>query len=70
MRIKNESKRTFYFSGGQVAAGKVVDVKDLKIANILIKNYPSELIALDKLEAEVIEEAEEKSAPKAKAKKK
>lgn len=79
MRIKNESKRLYCFSGGQVLPGRVVDVKDEAVAKALIKAYPGELIALENIEVEVIEpvakeEAEEVSeteTPKAsKAKKK
>lgn len=79
MRIKNESKRLYCFSGGQVLPGRVVDIKDEAVAKALIKAYPGELIALDNIEVEVVEpvaknEAEEapeagaNKAPKAKKK--
>lgn len=65
MRIRNESRRTFFFSGGSIAPKKVVDIKNEAVAQALVKAYPNELIALDKLKAEVIED---KAALIAKAK--
>lgn len=79
MRIKNESKRLYCFNGGQVAPGRVVDIKDEAIAKALVNAYPGELIALDNIEVEVIEPiseevseeiSEEKASEAPKAKKK
>lgn len=65
MRIKNESQRMFFFNGGSVAPGKVVDIEDKKIAEALIKGYPGELFCLDTAEVEVIPAAPKAEAPKA-----
>lgn len=54
MKIKNESQRTYFFNGGLVAPGKVVDILDKAVATALINGYPGELICLDDIEAEVI----------------
>ena len=54
MKIKNESKRTYFFNGGYVAPGCVVDILDKAVADALIKGYPGELTCLDNVEAKVI----------------
>ena len=54
MKIKNESNRTYFFSGGYVAPGHVVDILDKAVAEALIKGYPGELTCLDNVEATVI----------------
>jgi len=67
MRIKNEGKRTFFFNGGKIAPGEVVDIRDEAIAKALLKCYPNELICLDDLEVRVVEskksEPDEEPAP-------
>ena len=55
MRIRNEGKRTFFFNGGKIAPGEVVDIRDEAIAKALLKCYPNELICLDNLEVRVVE---------------
>ena len=59
MRIKNEGKRTFFFNGGKIAPGEVVDIRDEAIAKALLKCYPNELICLDSLEVRVVESKKE-----------
>lgn len=54
MKIKNESHRTFYFNGGAIVPGEVVDVQDVNVANALIKGYKGELFCLDTAEVKVI----------------
>lgn len=54
MKIKNDSKRTYFFNGGYVAPGQVVDILDKAVAEALIKGYPGELTCLDNVEAVVI----------------
>ena len=61
MRIRNEGKRTFFFNGGKIAPGEVVDIRDEAIAKALLKCYPNELICLDNLEVRVVES--KKTAP-------
>jgi len=58
MRIKNEGKRTFFFNGGKIAPGEVVDIRNVAIANALLKCYPDELICLDDLKVRVVESEE------------
>lgn len=55
MRIRNEGKRTYCFSGGSIAPKEVVDIKDVAIARALLKCYPNELVSLDDLVARVVE---------------
>ena len=59
MRIRNEGKRTFFFNGGKIAPGEVVDIRDEAIAKALLKCYPNELICLDDLEVRVVESKKE-----------
>lgn len=59
MRIKNEGKRTFFFNGGKIAPGEVVDIRNVAIAKALLKCYPDELICLDDLKVRVVESEEE-----------
>lgn len=54
MKIRNDSKRTYFFNGGSVAPGHVVDILDKAVAEALIKGYPGELTCLDNVEATVI----------------
>lgn len=54
MKIRNDSKRTYFFNGGCVAPGYVVDILDKAVAEALIKGYPGELTCLDNVEATVI----------------
>lgn len=54
MKIRNDSKRTYFFNGGYVAPGQVVDILDKAVAEALIKGYPGELTCLDNVEAKVI----------------
>ena len=61
MRIKNEGKRTFFFNGGKIAPGEVVDIRNVAIAQALLKCYPNELISLDDLKVRVVES--EKTEP-------
>lgn len=67
MRIKNEGKRTFFFNGGKITPGEVVDIRDEAIAKALLKCYQSELLCLDDLQVRVVEskkvEPEEEKAP-------
>jgi len=67
MRIRNEGKRTFFFNGGKIAPGEVVDIRDEAIAKALLKCYPNELVCLDNLEVRVVEskksEPDEEPAP-------
>lgn len=58
MRIKNEGKRTFFFNGGKIAPGEVVDIRNVAIAKALLKCYPDELICLDDLKVRVVESEE------------
>jgi len=62
MRIKNEGKRTFFFNGGKIAPGEVVDIRDGVIAKALLKCYPEELLNLDGLEVRVVESKETEPA--------
>lgn len=62
MRIKNEGKRTFFFNGGKIAPGEVVDIRDEVIAKALLKCYPKELLCLDGLEVRVVESKKEEPA--------
>lgn len=55
MRIRNEGKRTYCFSGGSIAPKEVVDIKDEVVARALLKCYPSELVSLDDLVARVVD---------------
>lgn len=55
MRIRNEGKRTFFFNGGKIAPGEVVDIRDEAIAKALLKCYPNELVCLDNLKVRVVE---------------
>lgn len=55
MRIRNEGKRTYCFSGGSIAPKEVVDIKDVVVARALLKCYPNELVSLDDLVARVVE---------------
>ena len=55
MRIRNEGKRTYCFSGGSIAPKEVVDIKDAAVARALLKCYPSELVSLDEIVARVVE---------------
>ena len=55
MRIRNEGKRTYCFSGGSIAPKEVVDIKDEAVARALLKCYPNELVSLDELVARVVE---------------
>lgn len=55
MRIRNEGKRTYCFSGGSIAPKEVVDIKDAAVARALLKCYPDELVSLDELVARVVE---------------
>lgn len=59
MRIRNEGKRTFFFNGGKIAPGEVVDIRDEAIAKALLKCYPNELVCLDNLEVRVVESKKE-----------
>lgn len=79
MKIKNESKRTYFFNGGYVAPGCVVDILDKAVAEALIKGYPGELTCLDNVEAvvipvvkkeQVVAEEEVKETKKTKSRKK
>lgn len=54
MKIRNDSKRTYFFNGGYVAPGCVVDILDKAVADALIKGYPGELTCLENIEAVVI----------------
>ena len=54
MKIRNDSKRTYFFNGGYVAPGCAVDILDKAVADALIKGYPGELTCLDNIEAVVI----------------
>lgn len=54
MKIRNDSKRTYFFNGGYVAPGCVVDILDTAVADALIKGYPGELTCLENIEAVVI----------------
>lgn len=79
MKIRNDSKRTYFFNGGYVAPGCVVDILDKAVADALIKGYPGELTCLENIEAVVIpvvakqteetEEATETKKTKSKKKK-
>lgn len=43
MRIKNVGKARIIFNGGFIAPGKVVELEDEKLGEILVKAYPSKL---------------------------
>ena len=62
MRIRNEGKRTFFFNGGKIAPGEVVDIRDEAVAKALLKAYPKELICLDDLKVTVVESQKDDSA--------
>lgn len=55
MKIRNESKRTYFFNGGCIRPNEVCDIKDEAVAKALCINYPTEIICLDNLEARVVE---------------
>ena len=55
MKIRNEGKRTFFFNGGKIAPGEVVDIRNEAIAKALLNSYPKELICLDDLKVRVVE---------------
>ena len=65
MRIRNEGKRTFFFNGGKIAPGEVVDIRDEAIAKALLKCYPDELVCLDDLEVRVVESQKEEPVEEA-----
>ena len=67
MRIKNEGKRTFFFNGGKIAPGEVVDIRNAAIAQALLKCYPNELVCLDDLKVRVVESKEEPVVEKSSA---
>lgn len=85
MKIRNEGKRTFFFNGGKIAPGEVVDIRNEAIGKALLSCYTKELICLDDLKVTVVESpkkepveeekveepvAEKKPAPKKTGKKK
>ena len=70
MKIRNEGKRTFFFNGGKIAPGEVVDIRNEAIAKALLNAYAKEIICLDDLKVTVVESPkEEKPAPKKTGKK-
>ena len=62
MKIRNEGKRTFFFNGGKLAPGEVVDIRNEAIAKALLSAYAKEIISLEDLKVRVVESSEEKSA--------
>lgn len=59
MKIRNEGKRTFFFNGGKIAPGEVVDIRNETIAKALLGSYSKELICLDDLKVTVVESPKE-----------
>lgn len=59
MKIRNEGKRTFFFNGGKLAPGEVVDIRNEAIAKALLSAYSKEIISLDDLAVRVVESPKE-----------
>lgn len=59
MKIRNEGKRTFFFNGGKLAPGEVVDIRNETIAKALLNAYSKEIICLDDLKVTVVESPKE-----------
>ena len=57
MKIRNNGECRIIFNGGCIHPGHIVDIKDEVLANVLVKNYPNQLICLDTAEVTVIEAA-------------
>lgn len=55
MKIRNEGKRTFFFNGGKLAPGEVVDIRNEAIAKALLNAYSKEIICLEDLKVTVVE---------------
>ena len=55
MKIRNEGKRTFFFNGGKIAPGEVVDIRNETIAKALLNAYAKEIICLEDLKVRVVE---------------
>lgn len=62
MRIKNVGKARIIFNGGFIAPGKVVELEDEKLGEILVKAYPSKLENLDNVEVSTVVKKAENSA--------